>query len=825
MSKFKPEELLQQLTSEEKIALLSGLDFWHTVPIPRLGIPSVRVSDGPVRVRGTAWIGGAAASCFPCATALGASFDTALALRVGEALGDECRARGAHCLLGPTTNIQRHPCGGRGFESYGEDPFHSGTMALQWLKGVQSKKVMTNYLANEQEYLRRSNNSIMDERTMHEIYLEPFRHQMKADPHGFMASYNRVNGLHAAENPLLLRKILRGDWGFKGLVMSDWSGTYSSAAAIKASLDLEMPGPCIMRGAATERDVIGGKLVPADIEDCTLRVLNFVKEAIDSGIPFGAKEESMDTPAVRALLRETATNGVVLLKNDNNLLPLKPKSGAKIAVIGPNAFKAAISGGGSASLRPTYTVSPLEGITAAAKEVGASVSFEWGNTINKWTPFLDDFITLPEGKLGDNDKFSCEFYSENPFEGNSAKPRFRKVNNSSYNYFIDGIPAEVPVRGWVKATTKFIPNEDGVWQFGLGVAGQADLYFDGKKLIDNSTNQKPSVLFVSIFSSKLLRAWLIRHPSSSRPEPRKSSSPYSGRRGGFRLGGLRKRNPKDDIANAVRLAKESDHTILVVGTNNEWESESYDREDLKLPCDTDSLVHAVLAANPNTIVVNQSGMPVEMPWIDQVHTLVQAFFGGNETGNGIADVLFGKANPSSKLPVTFPVKLEDFPSHEGFGHPTDTVYNEGIKVGYRYFDRTGGPKSLFPFGHGLSYTQFKIGNLKISPAADYGVTVEVDVKNTGALAGAEVVQVYVHDVDSLIERPEVELKGFAKVFLQPQETKRVAVSLDHSSFSFYDVNTKSWVGEKGDFEIRVGTSLPETFSWIGLHKPQKTTLY
>ncbi|KAH8833090.1 glycoside hydrolase superfamily [Flagelloscypha sp. PMI_526] len=846
MANFDPEKLLEQLTSEEKIALLSGYDFWHTVPIPRLNIPSVRVSDGPNGVRGTAWIGGAAASCFPCATGLGASFDVPLLLKVGEALGEECRARGAHCLLGPTTNIQRHPCGGRGFESYSEDPFLSGTMARAWVQGVQSRKVMTtpkHYLANEQEYLRRSNNSVIDERTMHEIYLEPFRHQMKADPHGFMVSYNRVNGIHAAENPLLIRKILRGDWGFKGLVMSDWSGTYSSCEAIKASLDLEMPGPCVMRGSAVERDVIGGKLVPADIEECTLRVLRFVQEAIESGIPFNAKEESIDTPEVRSLLREAAIGGVVLLKNEKTMLPLKPKSGTKIAVIGPNARKAAFSGGGSASLRPTYTVSPLEGITTAANELGAEVKYELGTDISKWTPLLTDYLCLPGGKLSDDLKMKCEFFSENPFEGTPVQPLYTKINNSGYSYFLDGIPHEVPVRGWVKSTATFIPDEDGVWQLGLGVAGQADLYMDGKKVIDNTVNQKQSVLFFTTGAEEVIAEVDVKAGQKYDLEVRFSNfkqlnaqSPYSGRRGGFRLGGQRKRNSKEDIANAVNLSKSSDIVVLVVGTNSEWESEAYDRADIKLPRETDALVEAVLKANSNTIVVNQSGMPVEMPWLSDAPTLVQAFFGGNETGNAIADVLFGKANPSSRLPLTFPVKLEDFPSHEGFGHPTDTVYREGVKVGYRYFDREGGPKSAFPFGHGLSYTSFKLGNLKLSSVANYGVKVELDVSNVGALEGAEVVQVYVHDFYSLVERPEIELKGFTKVVLKPGETKTVSVDLDHSAFSFYDVNSKAWIGEKGDFEIRVGTSstriavaapyhLNETFSWVGLHEPTKAVLY
>ncbi|KNX49905.2 beta-glucosidase [Cryptococcus deuterogattii R265] len=839
MAIIDPEAVLKELSSEEKIALLSGDDMWHTVAVPRLGVPRVRCSDGPNGVRGTAWTNGATASCFPSSTGLAASMDVDLARRIGEALGEECRARGVHCLLGPTTNCQRHPCAGRGFESFSEDPHLCGHMALSWIEGVQSKKVMTtpkHFLGNEQEYLRRSNNSVIDERTMHEIYLEPFRIQCKARPAVFMTSYNRVNGLHAAEHPFLLRKILRGDFEFQGMIMSDWSGTYSSSEAAKASLDLEMPGPTLMRGPSLERDIISGKLVPADIDECALRVLHYVQEAQQSGIDFEKIEETIDTHDVRALLREAADSAVVLLKNDKDVLPISSLNGKKIAVIGPNAKTAAYAGGGSANLAPTYLVTPLEAITTYAHKVGAKVGYTIGSDNSRWTPLLTPFIHHPTMGKDAGPGVQCDFYIQDPWE-NKVKPIFSKYNNSAFSYFIDGIPKEVPVRGYVSLKTIFTPDESGIWEFGLGVAGQADLFIDGKKIIDNSTDQKEGLLFFNTGAEERTGELNVEAGKLYDLEVRFSNfkqlnamSPYTGRRGGIRIGGRKKRDFQAEIEKAVKLAAESDVVILCIGTNSEWESEAYDRDDMKLPPGTDELVRAVLSSKPETIVVNQSGMPVEFPWLDDASTIVQAFFGGNECGTAIADVVFGVVNPSGKLPITWPRVLQDYPSHEGFGHPIDTIYSEGLGVGYRYFDRGDHPKSAFPFGHGLSYTSFTLSELCVKPEI-FGAKATFTLTNVGEIDGAEVAQVYIHDLAPTVERPEHELAGFMKVYLRPGESKVVSVNLDHKAFSFYSVHEKCWIGRKGDYEIRIGTSstlihlskpvrIAKSFRWIGLQEPE-----
>ncbi|WWC69041.1 uncharacterized protein I206_102977 [Kwoniella pini CBS 10737] len=844
---INPEAVLKELSSEEKIALLSGDDMWHTVPVPRLGVPRVRCSDGPNGVRGTAWTNGAPASCFPSATGLGASMDVDLAKRIGEALGDECRARGVHCLLGPTTNCQRHPCGGRGFESFSEDPYLCGHVALAWIEGVQSRKVMTSpkhFLANEQEYLRRSNNSVIDERTMHEIYLEPFRIQAKARPSVFMSSYNRVNGLHVAEHPYLLRKILRKDFEFKGMIMSDWSGTYSSSEAVKASLDLEMPGPALMRGSSLERDIIGGKLVPADIDECVLRVLHYVREAQQSGIDFEKEEDTINTPEIRALLREAADSAVVLLKNDEGVLPISIEDGSSkkktIAVIGPNAKTAAYAGGGSANLAPTYLVTPLQAITEHAESIGAKVEYTIGSDASRWTPLLTPFIHHPQKTPSDGPGVQCDFYDQNPWESHSEKelkPLFSKFNNSAFSYFIDGIPKEIPVRGYVSLRTIFVPDESGIWELGLGVAGQADLYINGQKIIDNSTNQKEGLLFFNTGAEERTGEYEVEAGKSYAIEVRFSNfkqlnamSPYTGRRGGIRIGGRKKRDAEEEIQKAVKLAKESDIAIVCIGTNSEYESEAYDREDMKLPPGTDDLVEALLAVRPDCIIINQSGMPVEFPWIERASTVVQAFFGGNECGRGISDVLFGRTNPSGKLPISWAEKLEDYPSHKDFGHPINTVYSEGINTGYRYFDRSNNPKSAFPFGHGLSYTSFEFSGLSIK-SEKFGAKATFTITNIGQVAGSEVAQLYIHDLAPAVERPDHELAGLKKVYLQPGESKQVTVSLDHKAFSFYSVQEKSWIGRKGDYEVRIGSSstkiqlskpvhIENSFKWIGIQEPQ-----
>ncbi|TNY19798.1 glycoside hydrolase family 3 protein [Rhodotorula diobovata] len=851
--RFDVDQKLAELSIATKIKLLGGKDFWCFEDSPEDGIPAVRTSDGPNGVRGRNFFNGVPSSCFPSGTGLAASFDRAMMRRVGEALGDECRAKSAHVLLGPTINIQRSPLGGRGFESYSEDPLLSGLLAAEYVNGVQSKGVaacIKHFVANDQEFERFSSDSVVSQRALREIYLEPFRLAVKhSSPKSFMTSYNRLNGTHCSEHKELLDGILRGEWGWNGLVCSDWTGVVSVDESIKAGLDVEMPGPPVMRGKPVNRALGAGKLTLEDIDDRARNVLELVNHAIDSGIPFYAGEDKVDTPELRALLREAAANATVLLKNDMNLLPLDASSikGKRIAVVGLNAKVAFPSGGGSASLAPSWLVSALDGVTEAAEEFGATVEYTAGVAAFRYVPLLDPYLTHPTtGKQGALIEFRNGKPDEQWFKSadvpKSSKPDWSTDTNTSLCFMIDGVPwskLDKHVRSRYVAT--FTPDQSGKWTFGLGSIGWSQLFLDGKPIVENVESYAPGELFFNMGSqerrgeievvagqSYQLELHGYVDPASLGASPFTFSS-------SFRIGAFPTVEPEAARKEAADLAANCDVAIVVVGTNPDWESEGFDRKTMKLPGDSDELVRAVLAANPSTVVVNQSGTPVEFPWVKEASTVVQTFFGGNELGHGIADVLFGKVNPSGKLPLTFPVRLEDNPAYHSFGLTSETpgkvVYGEGIYTGYRHYDRLQ-VAPAFPFGHGLSYTTFKLSSLSTSPVSDDGdLTVSFEVQNAGKLDGAEVAQVYIAAPadGSRITSPRKELKAFEKVALRAGETKKVEVKLSREAFSYWNERYSKWVAPKGEYEVLVSTSsadkdiklrgpvsLPTEIRWSGL---------
>ncbi|KAI5827683.1 glycoside hydrolase family 3 protein [Schizophyllum commune Tattone D] len=845
---FDIDEVISKLSVSQKVKLLCGKGWWHTEPVPEVGIPSMRMSDGPNGVRGTQFFNGVPSSAFPSSTGLGSSFDVDLAEEVGKALADECRAKGCHILLGPTVNTQRSPLGGRGFESFSEDPVLNGTIAAAYINGLQSKGVsatIKHFVANDQEFERFSISADVSERALREIYLKPFQIALKkGNPWAFMSSYNRVNGLHVSEDKRLLNDVLRKEWGFNGLIMSDWIGVYSTTESIKAGLDLEMPGPTAMRGRAVERAMAGGKLDVSDLDFCVRNILGLLKRAYASGIPFDGPEEGLDTPEVRALLRRASADATVLLKNDKGVLPLKPST-KSIAVIGPNAKYAMTSGGGSARLLSTYTISPLEGIEGEAKKIGAEVRYKIGATSHKYLPLLDGYIKQANGEPG----ALVEFWNEEPSEdftsvqanlASSVKPAVWSTPTKSTTCFLmDGIDAsKVNYKCWIRFSTKFTPDESGDWDFGLNLAGRGNLFLDGKLVIDLSTNPELGEAFFGLGTVDVKRTVKgLKAGQTYDLEIRINSADFQARSspfecyGGIRLGAMPSTDAEEAIREAVEVARASDVALLIIGLNHDWESEGFDRQDMKLPGLTNRLVSEVLKANPNTVVVNQSGTPVEMPWVDEAHTLLQAFYGGNEVGTGLADVLFGNVNPSGKLALTFPKRLEDNPSHLFFGNQGETLgrvlYNEGIYVGYRGFEKRD-LAPLFPFGYGITYSSFEYSDLSLSPLSDTGdLTVTFKIKNTSSNAGREVAQVYVTDPESTAPRPAKELKGFTKVALQPGETKAATVVLDKDAFSYYGERKASWVAEKGKFGIWVGASsadiklkgeaeLKKTFTWTGL---------
>ncbi|KXN92304.1 putative beta-glucosidase I [Leucoagaricus sp. SymC.cos] len=829
---FDVESVLAQLTVSEKITLLTGLGWWNTEAVASAGVPSIKLSDGPNGVRGSYFFNGTPSSCFPCSTGLASSFDIDLARRVGEALGDESRAKGVHVLLGPTVNTQRSPLGGRGFESFAEDPYLNGAIAAAYINGLQSRGIsatIKHFVANDQEFQRFSISSVCEvsERALREIYLKPFQIAIKnSKPWAVMSSYNRVNGLHVSESKRLLDDILRKEWGFEGMVMSDWIGVYSTSESIEAGLDLEMPGPSVMRGNAVKRALIAQKIFESDIDTRARKVLELVKKGIESEVPFDAEEGFIDTPEQREILRKAAQDAIVLLKNNKELLPLSNKT-KKVAVIGPNAAIAMTSGGGSARLLSTYAISPLEGIQTAAKEIGAEVVYTIGATTHKYLHLLNPHIKLANGNPGAliefwNDKPISDFMNVgHNFSASLAPPTWSTTTRSTECFMMDHIDEKVNYTCWIKFSTTFVPNEDGDWELSLTVAGKANLFLDDKLVIDLSTDPAPGDSFFGLGTVDLkaiapglkagqsykLEIYLENIDLATRGSPFKSW-------GGLRLGGNRKVEPQVELKHAAELAKNADVAILVIGLNHDLESEGFDRPHMNLPGLTDTLVKEVLKANSNTIVVNQTGTPVTMPW---------AFYGGNELGSALADVLFGKVTPSGKLPLTFPYVL----LRQGVKTIHEGTIANGIFVGYRSYEiRDLAP--LFPFGYGLSYTTFEYSNLKTSSVSEDGkFSVTLTVTNTGNVGGREIVQVYISDDQSSLPRPVKELKAFTKVSLASGESKNVTLELDREALGFYDDRAGHWIAEKGVFTVHVAASssdlrlkgiveLGKTFTWTGL---------
>ncbi|KAK4869221.1 hypothetical protein LT330_006221 [Penicillium expansum] len=830
IAKADIEVILKQLTQDEKVALLTGEDFWHTVPIPRLGIPSIRVSDGPNGVRGTRFFSSVPAACLPCGTAIGATFDRDLAVEIGHVLAAEAKAKGAHVLLGPTINIARGPLGGRGFESYSEDPILSGVLAGHYCRGLKEKNIsatLKHFVCNDQEHERMAVSSIVTDRALREIYLLPFQIAIAlGSPDAIMTAYNKVNGVHAAENKTLLQDILRGEWGWDGLVMSDWFGTYSTSEAVVAGLDLEMPGPPRWRGAALTHAITSNKIPLSALNDRVRAVLKLVQKASKSGVPERAPETQLNRPEDRALLRKIASEAIVLLKNDDNILPFNKNK--KVAVIGPNAKIATYCGGGSAALNPYYAVTPFDGISASAL---GDVEFAQGIYGHQMLPLLGKRLRTEDNVVG----FTLSIFNDSPKLA-TRKPLEQRHETDSMIIFMDYDHPELQKTWYADAEGYFTPEESGTYDFGLTVHGTAKLYVDGELLINNADIQRPGTSFFGSGTLEDRAALELEAGRKYKIHAQWGCGKTSTFRvpgvvdfghGGFRFGACKRLSPQDGIAEAVKVASNVDQVILLAGLSAEWESEGEDRSHMGLPPYTDELISQVLDANPNTAIVIQSGTPVEMPWVHKAKSILHAWYGGNETGNGIADVVFGDVNPSGKLPLTFPRRLKDNPTFFNYRSEGGRVlYGEDVYVGYRYYDGLE-IDPLFPFGHGLSYTTFKLSNLELIRESDSLLQIKCKVQNTGSRIGAEVLQVYVAPVSPPIKRPVKELKEFRKCLLEPLSEEVVTIPLDLiRATSFWDEKSGSWCSHSGTYKVMVGTSsrgdflegsldLNETVFWSG----------
>jgi beta-glucosidase len=805
----KIEDLISQMTLSEKVSLLAGADMWRTVAIERLGIPALKMSDGPNGARGGGSLtAGTKAACFPAGIALASSWNTELVGRVGKALGQEARTKGAHVLLAPTVNTHRSPLNGRNFESFSEDPYLSSRMAVAYINGVQSEGVGTSvkhYVCNDSEFERTTINSVVGERALREIYLRPFQAAIReANSWTIMAAYNNVNGSPASEHPYLLDEILREEWGYDGLVVSDWfMAVKSTAASVNAGLDLEMPGPGIWRGEKLLEAVKRGEVKEAALERSIRRLLLLLQRTGVFEHPAEGPEQSIDLPEHRALIREAAAEGTVLLKNENAVLPLQRESLKSIAVIGPNAKVARIMAGGSAQVNAHYAITPYEGILAKVGE-DIQIGYEQGCPNYKLLPVLA-VERIYAGTEGDAHGWKSEYFNSADLTGPAV---YQELSTSSEPMWMELPSKAIDSRSFsVRSRARFVPEETGRYTFSLVSAGLSRLLIDGELFIDNWTKQEQGENYFGMGSTEVISSLEMeagREYQLTIECGKSQTLPMVA----LRLGCLLPQ-PSNAIERAERLAAGADIALVFAGTSGEWESEGFDRPDIDLPGQQNELIARVAAANKRTIVVLNIGSPIAMPWLDQVAAVVQAWFPGQECGNAIADVLFGDVNPSGKLTETFPVRIEDNPAYLNYpGENGNVHYGEGLFVGYRYYEKKQ-IAPLFPFGSGLSYTTFQYQDLRLSASEigpDETLRVSIDVTNTGERAGKEVVQVYVRDLESRLHRPNKELKGFAKVQLEPGERKTVTVTLDREALAYYDDRARAWVAEAGMFEVLVGSS-------------------
>jgi beta-glucosidase len=799
----KIKNMILEMTLEEKVSMLAGADMWHTVPVERLDIPVLKVSDGPNGTRGSESRTGPRSACFPVGVALAATWNTELGERVGMALAEETRAKGAHILLAPTVNIHRSPLAGRNFECYSEDPYLTARMAVAYINGLQGGGVgacIKHFVCNDSEFERFSMSSEVGERALWEIYLEPFRQAInEAKPWSVMSAYNKINGTYASENAHLLLDILKGDWGFDGIVISDWYGTYSRNAA-KNGLDLEMPGPARWSGKNLVRAVRAGELDEGVIDEKVRRILHVFGKAGIFDDPEPQTERAEDKPEHRQLIRQVGAEAIVLLKNENDILPLLPEKIESIAVIGENAMYAQVMGGGSAQVTPHYVVSPLEGIQSRAGK-GIEVSYAIGCKIDSQPPLINtDWLAAEDGTPNG---LTLQYYDNMKLSGQPVHSEV--TDRMELTWFGEKAKYINPRNFSIRLSGMLSVPERGEYTFNVSSVGACRLFIDNVEKIVipaehpaglSDWDEVQDTIELELDADRLYAIKL-----EYIAEPR-------GRSRVMRLGCMRSL-PENAIEEAVELGRKSDVAIVYAGWTKRLETEGVDRPSMELPGDQAELIRQVAAANPNTIVVLNTGSPVNMDWLDDVPAVVQSWYLGQEAGNAIADVLFGDVNPSGKLTTTFPRRIQDNPAYLNYpGENGRVLYGEGIFVGYRYYDKKE-IKPLFPFGYGLSYTTFDYSNLLLNAEEfrpDETIQVSLDVKNTGPVPGKEIVQLYIQDIESRLVRPEVELKAFTKVSLDPGETKPVSFTLNKESLSFYDPAVKGWVAEPGEFEVLIGSS-------------------
>ena len=779
------DALLAELTVDEKASMTAGADMWSVPGVERLDIPPMRVTDGPNGARGSALLGagGPTAACVPCGSALGATWDVELVERVGHLLGQEARTKGCRVLLAPTINLHRSPIAGRNFECYSEDPLLAGRAAAAFVRGVQAEGVATtpkHFVANEAEFERQTISSDVDERALHELYLVPFEHAVTdGGALGIMTSYNRLNGEYCSEARWLLEDVLRSRWGFEGFVVTDWLAAGSTAASAEAGLDLEMPGPGRFFGRALAEAVKHGEVAEDLLDAQVRRHLTVMDRLCAWGDGADPPEEAVDLPEHRALAREAAADATVLLRNDG-VLPFDAAKLSSLALIGPNAGRAHLMGGGSAQLRAHYVVPPSDPIS---ERLDDRVTHEPGCDIDRSVRAVGPaHVASGDGEAA----LDVAYYATDDWSGEVV----RQETAPSGRLLWFGSPGDgVPDTGFsVRATGRLVPPETGTHRFTLIQAGRARVLVDGDVVLDGIEDPPPRGREFFGTGSEEITADVELEAG----RPVDLVVEYTSRDAAILYGvkvGYQPPVPDDLLERAVAAAAAADAAVVVVGTSDEWESEGHDRTSMDLPGDQDELIRRVAAANPRTVVVVNTGAPVTMDWADDVAAVLQVWLGGQEMASALDAVLFGEAEPAGRLPTTIPLALEHNPSYGSFpGENSHVAYSEGLLVGYRWY-RTRRLPVRYPFGHGGSYTTFEWGTPSCSddsyvPGA--GTTVTVPVTNTGDRRGAEVVQCYLRPVEPRLFRPELELAGYAKLWLDPGESADAVIELGDRAFAYWD---------------------------------------
>ena len=787
------DSLLSQMTKEEKIDLLGGVDGFYTRGVARLGVPRFKMADGPLGVRNYG-----PATTMAAGIALAATWNPDLAERVGKEIGRDAQAKGVHFLLGPGVNIYRAPMNGRNFEYFGEDPFLASRIAVGYIKGVQSRGVsatVKHFMGNNSEFDRHNTDSVIDERTMREIYLPAFEAAVReAHVGAIMNSYNLTNGEHMTQNAYLNIDVVKKEWVFDGIIMSDWSSTYSTVAAANGGLDLEMPFGAFLNRRNLLPVIEQGKVSMVTIDDKVRRILGVAarfgwldREQVDLSIPRYNQQG-------REVALQAARESVVLLKNESALLPFRKSDVKSIAIIGSDAHPAVPVAGGSARVEPFAAVSFLEGL-GNFPGTTVPIYYSYGMPTLSEMAEATNFLTAPaDGQKG----LRAEYFELADLTG------FPVLTRTEWHINVDkktgkSSPERTLSDRW---SGYYLPQHPGLYDIFVESTGEDGdfyrLYVDDQLVFDNWT------ICTAIMNSTSLQFEATAHKVVLEHHGRQATK--------LRMGIL----PHDSVVDqqAKLLAAKADVVIVAVGFNPETESEGGDRT-FRLPPGQEQLIKEMQAANKKVVVVITSGGAVDMSsWLAGVPIVLQAWYPGQEGGTALAEILFGDVNPSGRLPVSLEFRWEDNPVHDSYYPQEGTkrvMYKEGIFVGYRGYERSG-KKPLFPFGYG-SYTSFTYSNLSLTSVVTksgtssvWGALVSFDVTNSGKREGAEVAQVYVADDHSPVERPAKELKGFVKIKLKAGEKRRVEVKLGQRDLSYYDVNSKGWRATPGQFAVLVGSS-------------------